>query len=707
MSSSKGGESRRRNIPHTASESTVFVADSDPSADHLHEDSPLLPPAQKATTPAGPGTEPDPTSIYAHILYENLPWYKRPSAIWLLPVFGFAYISLGMLSSSIYQFHASLLCREYLTRHPPVNSTMVAEVATFLSSTATALPLRPAPECQAPDIQAFTAKVLGMIEVLGGIAGTFSIGYYASLSDKHGRIKVMIVSVVNTFVTLAAIVIMGTWWDQIGLPVMFVASMLNGLLGGIGLGSTMSLAYAADCTDPSRRSLVYSWLHAGMFMGLAIGPFLGGTIVRATGSILTIVYIDACISLISLLVLIFVMPESLPSKQAAHIQKLYEMALKPYKKDDPVASDKSNGPVAWHSHMMRSLEFFKPNGQNTNMILLAAISFLQMLALKGTFSVIVLYTNRMFNWTEYEDGILFSLGSTVRLISLLVLLPILVHFYNKWARKREQRKMTAQGSQSQSQTTYNTNASMNNGSSTRNNQKGRNDIDMEGEYGVNNASPFFLGPDDPNVASSVEHLGEAALNLSDDEDSFQERRRRQSTVDSAKTLSLSPSPSSSASSDPKTASASASPSAGPKIRTKEQARSDQKLDTWMIRLGFAINSLTYIGYGLATEGWMFYLWSSLHAIAIIASPSLKSLLTNLVEPSQFGAVLGAIQVVDSIASIFSPILISGVYAMTVKTRPDFVWYLCASLTGACVVLSFMIRQKGFVKGSATSGAAAV
>ncbi|KAF9195460.1 hypothetical protein BGZ51_000035 [Haplosporangium sp. Z 767] len=682
---------------------------SDPSADHHREDSPLLPSAQKATTLAGAGTEPDPTSIYVHVLYENLPQYKRPSAIWLLPVFGFAYVSLGMLSSTIYQFHAGLLCREYLTRHPPVNTTMAAEVAAFLSRTAaaTALSVRPDPGCHAPEIQAFTAKVLGLIEVLGGIAGTLSVGYYASVSDKHGRIKIMIVSVIHTFLALASIVIMSTWWDQIGLPFMFIASILGGLLGGVGLGGTMSLAYAADCTDPSRRSLVYSWLHAGMFTGLAIGSYLGGAIVRATGSIMTIVYIDACASFFALLVLIFVMPESLPIKQSAHIQKLYEMALKPYKKDDPAVSSKLDRPAAWHSHMMRSLQFFKPNGQNTNMILLAAISFLQMLALKGTFSVIVLYTNRMFNWTEYEDGILFSLGSTVRLISLLVLLPILVHFYNKWARKREQRKMSALGSQSQPKTPYNANTSMNNYTSTRSTQKGRNDTDPEEEHATNNAQPYFLGPDDLNAASSVEHLGAAALNLSDDEDSFQERRRRQSTVDSAKTLTLSPSSSSSTSLDPKATSASASSSTGPNLRTKERARSDQKLDTWMIRLGFTINSLTYIGYGLATEGWMFYLWSSLHAIAIIASPSLKSLLASLVEPSQFGAVLGAIQVVDSIAGIFSPVVISGVYAMTVKTRPDFVWYLCASLTGACVVLSFMVRQKGFVKGSATSGATAV
>ena len=132
--------------------------------------------------------------------------------------------------------------------------------------------------------------------------------------------------------------------------------------------------------------------------------------------------------------------------------------------------------------------------------------------------------------------------------------------------------------------------------------------------------------------------------------------------------------------------------------------SDLKLDTWVIRLGFIVNSVTYIGYGLATQSWMFFLASALHATSIIASPSLKTLLTSMVEPSEFGAALGAIQVLESIAGIFSPIVISWVYATTVKTRPDLVWYCCALLTGACTVLSFMIRQKQFVKGPGQASA---
>lgn len=99
----------------------------------------------------------------------------------------------------------------------------------------------------------------------------FAIGYYASLSDKHGRLKIMILGFVATLTMLLSIIAMGIWWDEFGLPLMILSSLVVGLMGGIGTGSTMCLAYAADCTDPAKRSLVYSYLHAGLYLGLGIG----------------------------------------------------------------------------------------------------------------------------------------------------------------------------------------------------------------------------------------------------------------------------------------------------------------------------------------------------------------------------------------------------------------------------------------------------
>ncbi|KAF9205339.1 hypothetical protein BGZ49_004167 [Haplosporangium sp. Z 27] len=646
----------------------------------------------------------DPIAAYAKILAENLPWYKRPSAVWLFPIYGLVSISAGMLTSSIGQFQAALLCKEYMNRYPPVNATefmanATAELSIFLLDASTNnanFPSRPGPGCALPEIQAFTAKTLGAIEVLTAITSMLSVGYYASLSDKHGRVKFMILGILNNLFLLFAMIAMGKWWDQIGLPLLVISGLVNGLTGGFALAGTMSLAYTADCTDPSKRSLIYSWLHAGLFLGLGIGPFLGGLISKATGGILVIFYLDIVSATIALFLLIFVMPESLPSQQSAHIQELYEKAIKSNKKQDD--SKKPQEHAAWYSHLFKSLRLFKPDGHNTNLIILAAISFMQMLALKGTFSVLILYTNLVFHWTEYEDGILFSMSSMVRLLSLLVILPIFVHLYHKFTRKDDSKSDILDKNFTPQSPSYNATPYS---KSNNNNDKRKfktNSLNSHGDSSNNNNSEgvhadpvLFGGLDNPNVASSLEHLGEAALNLSDDEESFQERRRRQSTIDSTTTWSsdrtrLPTSPSS-------PMNLKSAPSDTTTSKSKDEKQGTFKLDAWVVRVGFAISSSTYIGYGLSTKAWHFYIWSALHAVGIISAPSLKALLTNLVEPSQFGAALGAIQILDSIAGIFSPLVISGVFALTVKTRPDFVWYCCALLTGICTVLSFMLRQQ--------------
>ncbi|KAG0083649.1 hypothetical protein BGZ92_010582, partial [Podila epicladia] len=447
---------------------------------------------------------------------------------------------------------------------------------------------------------------------------------------------------------------------------------------------------------------------------LGIGPVLGGYLTHKTGTILTIVYIDIATSILSLLLAVFVVPESIPSKQPLFIRELFERACPP-KKDSP--SSEPHAP--WHSHAVRAFSFFKPNGRNTNLILLAVISFLQMLAIRGTLSVIVLYTLQTFQWKEFEVGVLFTLGHSVRLFTLLVLLPILVHWYQKAskhkqlkARTKAEREATKYGKQlddsgndndindnfkrhDSSKTLYDPNQPQS-GSHSR--VPTRDTFDPSTTFytedHVINNSQLIVNPNDLNVAASVQHLGEAALeyaadsDIEDDGETSSLHRHRQLSQDTTSTSS------SHIPNTHNTEENNKHPS-GVAVRTKEQTFSDMKFDTWMIRLGFAINSITYVGYGLATEGWMFYLASALHAVCVISTPSLKSLLTNLVEPSQFGAVLGAIQVVDSVAAIFSPIVISWVYALTVKSWPEFVWYSCAAWTGICVVLSFMIRQKQF------------
>ncbi|KAG0093625.1 hypothetical protein BGZ93_007810 [Podila epicladia] len=701
MSSSSSSQPTREPLPHYPSDTTVVEEE--------HEGSPLL-----IKTPSSSQPPEDPTTVYVKLLETHLPWYKRPSALWLLPIFAIITISGGMMASSVGQYQASLLCREFFNNYTPANATLATIIAQaketpdgltqFLFDSVgkemngMVVPLLPVAECREPDIQAYTAKILAFLDVLSALAGTLSIGYYSSLSDKFGRLPFLILAPVNTLFLLGGLAAMGHYWDQFGLYLMIVGMTINGVLGGFNIGLTMALAYAADCTDPSKRSMIFSWLHAALFLGLTVGPILGGKIVIATNTIMTIISIDAVATMVSLAFIVFVVPESLPSRQSPRIRALYEQTLQSSgtSTTDKTKKKAQDGP--WYSHAMRSLMFFKPTGENTNLILLAGMSFMSTLALRGSFTVLVLYTNKVFHWTQEEDGTLASLSSLVRVLTLLVILPILVHYY----RKSMEKKLQEEGGDG--------------GKGVNRSQQQQQHEELRPQYhsGLETEGLAF-DPNDSTIAASMEQLGEAALNLSGDEDEQAPKdRRRQRWQSAASTRSWETDrtqiPASSPRSTPSNATQKPSPvqveqpkaqttptTAKDQPRSAAHVRSDMRFDIWMIRVGFVISSTTYVGYGLATKGWMFYIWAALHAMAIIGTPSLKSLLTNLVEPSEFGAVLGAVQVVDSISGIVSPVVVSWVYAATVATRPETVWYTMAAATGVCAVLAFMVRQKEFMR----------
>lgn len=177
--------SRRPTLSHDASEATVWEADQG-------EDSPLLSDTLTSTKEENV----DATTIYAQILKEHLPWHKRPSAVWLYFLYGIVSITMGMMSGTLAQFEISLLCREYMNRYPPSNETVMTAAGTAATQLAAGLlntvmmaqsaslspvtmlmgevnAFSPSDECKAPEIQAFMAKALAVMQVLGAICGMY------------------------------------------------------------------------------------------------------------------------------------------------------------------------------------------------------------------------------------------------------------------------------------------------------------------------------------------------------------------------------------------------------------------------------------------------------------------------------------------------------------------------------------------------------
>lgn len=75
-------------------------------------------------------------------------------------------------------------------------------------------------------------------------------------------------------------------------------------------------------------------------------------------------------------------------------------------------------------------------------------------------------------------------------------------------------------------------------------------------------------------------------------------------------------------------------------------------DIWMVRTGIGMDAICLALSGLATNLTLFVLAGMLQSLSMLAQPSIRGLLTNLVEPNKVGELLGAMAILDSIGSKF-------------------------------------------------------
>lgn len=92
---------------------------------------------------------------------------------------------------------------------------------------------------------------------------------------------------------------------------------------GLSAASANIHAYIADCTDPSRRSRVFSIYLGLVYIGMAVGPAFGGLLIRESGNLLTVFYYAFSNHLFFACMVWFVVPESLAPTQLSRAKAAY------------------------------------------------------------------------------------------------------------------------------------------------------------------------------------------------------------------------------------------------------------------------------------------------------------------------------------------------------------------------------------------------
>jgi DHA1 family tetracycline resistance protein-like MFS transporter len=118
-------------------------------------------------------------------------------------------------------------------------------------------------------------------------------------------------------------------------------------------------------------------------------------------------------------------------------------------------------------------------------------------------------------------------------------------------------------------------------------------------------------------------------------------------------------------------------------------------DRKVLVVGLVSTVLGFLGYGLATQGWMMYVIIIGTALSAVTQPAAQGLISNQVKADEQGAIQGALVSLFSIAGVITPLIATALFSYftaaerTVKV-PGVPFFLAAALALLGLLLALRI-----------------
>ncbi|KAF8344283.1 major facilitator superfamily domain-containing protein [Cantharellus anzutake] len=417
---------------------------------------------------------------------DGRPWYKRPSPWWILLVSGFVTCLTSMTFAAKTEIFILLVCEEY-------NREMALPLAALPIDNSTHGPLdhgtstpqwqqqqqrqqqpsatgfnvffggdprmpspwyemkipRPSSQCQAdPEVGRRVAELGTMVALTLGIFSVLTTGFWSKLSDSKGRTWVLRFGVLGS--VLSDINFVAVTLHSRRIAGSYDLFLWSSILDGVVTRSAAAHAYVSDCTHPTARSRMFSLYLGIVFVGMSLGPALGGIITSRTGNLLTPFYAATAGHVAYFLIMCFLVPESLSKRQmaisaTAQRRKAVEDATS--SSDEIARGSSSLGTRARVTRVARaSLGFLDPlivfapvdrgdqmgSGLRKNLdwnlsCVAGASAFVSLLAGASQFKI--QYTAALFDWSPEEIGYWITALEIFRSFYLVILLPLITKFF--------------------------------------------------------------------------------------------------------------------------------------------------------------------------------------------------------------------------------------------------------------------------------------
>ncbi|KAG5974744.1 hypothetical protein E4U56_004298 [Claviceps arundinis] len=370
--------------------------------------------------------------------FEGLPWWRRPSVYWLLAPYSIFTLAFGSIIVPKLNLILDLVCQQYFADQLHPNPGESFSPVVFGADNA---------QCRNPEVQKHVATFMLLMNLCTGLLSAFAAPKLGHLSDRFGRRRLLALASCGGLLAELVTIIAARFPQTVDYRWLLLGSMFDGVTGSFTAGSILTQSYTSDCTPPSKRAVAIGYIHACLFTGLALGQFLGGEIVKLTGSLLSIFYICLVAHFVFIVIVGFVIPESLSKKKQLTAQEKHHRET--IKRRERPASWLSS---AREKNPFAALSALWPRAHGTstrlriNLVALATCDTIIMGSAMAATPVIILYAQYTFNWQTPESSRFIASISSVRVFALMGVFPIINYLFRTRpaARKRRETGVTPQ-----------------------------------------------------------------------------------------------------------------------------------------------------------------------------------------------------------------------------------------------------------------------
>ncbi|PPQ63642.1 hypothetical protein CVT24_004416 [Panaeolus cyanescens] len=392
---------------------------------------------------------------------KELPWWKRPSPLWLLAATPFMTIAFSATIAPRIEIYTYLGCREHRPEMIDLGSLLgmphnlttshisVDHTPSFTPFSRSqneyelgySNPDEQLPCASDPVVQAAATKLITVITGLMGVLTCLTAGYWGSFSDRYGRTRIMAISLLGSLAAdivyisvfyLYSIIPGGSWF-------LLAAPIVEGITGGMAAGEASLQSYMSDITDEGNRSRFFSLTAGLMLVGVAVGPTLGSIIISYTHQTLSVFYLAAAIHFLLALWALFVLPESSSEEQR---QKSKEKYLQEVHNSFVQRESDTAGTFTKFQHMvpfLRPLAVFIPRHEKVSnplkrpkrdwSLTLLALGYGSTVAIMACYPFKLQYAGATFHWDSVDMGYYMGLVGITSGVFLVVIFPVVLKLF--------------------------------------------------------------------------------------------------------------------------------------------------------------------------------------------------------------------------------------------------------------------------------------